>query len=447
MEREASLAQALMPAGDRSARMPGVAQPASIWKPNRIRVFITHVSARRRQVGEVAEVLEKFGLSVFVAHDAVEPTRDWQNVIEEALTTCDVLVAYVTGDFHESLWTDQEVGWAMGRGALVVPVDVGAKPYGFFGRFQAADGYPSDAWETAERIARGISLAVFGGQRAIADRLVEPMLDVVVNVFELTPNFALGRYNFDLVERVPSHLWTDDHLAQLQHAARENGQLRECGITDRGKLPVELERLVRVARADRAQQDTRPPAVGGGPGSAPEAAPRAEAFADAPVLNWQSPVVSSLDDGRIALDVLCSNEGPIGSVARVRYRAAYFHNVGSPYASGIEMGFEEFDVDTSIYSVHATINNRFLLKIRSHPLAARQLGPLEFTWLVVYTDARLRQYLTQGSLIAVMPEGRGGRLELAGRPSLDNTDAPARNRRYLQVALEQPASPVVVSST
>ena len=46
-------------------------------------------------------------------------------------------MALLTKEFHESDWTDQEVGYALGRGVPVVPVKRGRDPYGFIGKFQA----------------------------------------------------------------------------------------------------------------------------------------------------------------------------------------------------------------------------------------------------------------------------------------------------------------------
>ena len=50
------------------------------------------------------------------------------------------LAALLTPDFHESRWTDQEIGWALGRGVLVVPVRLGMDPYGLAGKFQGVSG-------------------------------------------------------------------------------------------------------------------------------------------------------------------------------------------------------------------------------------------------------------------------------------------------------------------
>jgi len=57
----------------------------------------------------------------------------------------DSFVALLTGGFHDSLWTDQEVGFAFGRGVPIISVKLEIAPYGFIGKFQAL----SCNWETA----------------------------------------------------------------------------------------------------------------------------------------------------------------------------------------------------------------------------------------------------------------------------------------------------------
>ncbi len=54
--------------------------------------------------------------------------------------------------FKESNWTDQEVGFAMGRGLPVFSIRFDQDPYGFIGRFQAFNGNG----KTVENLAREI---------------------------------------------------------------------------------------------------------------------------------------------------------------------------------------------------------------------------------------------------------------------------------------------------
>lgn len=54
-------------------------------------------------------------IAVFVAHAAINPTEEWQQVIEYALRSCDACAALLAPGFKESDWTDQEVGFCMAR--------------------------------------------------------------------------------------------------------------------------------------------------------------------------------------------------------------------------------------------------------------------------------------------------------------------------------------------
>src|SRR3989338_10334905 len=58
----------------------------------------------------------------------------------------EAFVALMTEDFHESDWTDQEVGCAFGRGVPIIAIKLGRDPYGFIGKFQAL----SCNWDAAD---------------------------------------------------------------------------------------------------------------------------------------------------------------------------------------------------------------------------------------------------------------------------------------------------------
>ena len=88
---------------------------ARIWGDNKVRIFLSHISKHKRDVASLKDCLQVYGISAFVAHEDVEPTREWQREIEIALNTMHVLVAVLTPGFSESLWADQEVGYARTR--------------------------------------------------------------------------------------------------------------------------------------------------------------------------------------------------------------------------------------------------------------------------------------------------------------------------------------------
>lgn len=108
-----------------------------IWGSTGYRVFLSHKTEVKRETGELKSKLQPFGISSFVAHEDIHPTKAWQDEIESALASMDAFVALLTDAFHESLWTDQEVGFAVGRGVPIIAVKLGRDPYGFIGKFQA----------------------------------------------------------------------------------------------------------------------------------------------------------------------------------------------------------------------------------------------------------------------------------------------------------------------
>lgn len=109
----------------------------NIWQSGFLRCFFSHKAEYKTEAAELKNTLHVFGISCFVAHDDIEPTQTWQNEIEKALFSMDVLIALMTKDFSDSPWTDQEIGVALGRNALIIPIRIGADPYGFIGKYQA----------------------------------------------------------------------------------------------------------------------------------------------------------------------------------------------------------------------------------------------------------------------------------------------------------------------
>jgi len=118
-----------------------------IWGNDVYRVFLSHKNEIKKEASQLKSKLSLFGISCFVAHKDIHPTREWQDEIEKALYTMDAFVALMTDGFHDSEWTDQEVGFAVGRGVPLLSVKLGKDPYGFIGKFQAL----SCSWPDAHK--------------------------------------------------------------------------------------------------------------------------------------------------------------------------------------------------------------------------------------------------------------------------------------------------------
>ncbi len=116
-----------------------------IWGDEGFRVFLSHKTEVKKQTVELKERLRAFGIFAFVAHEDIYPTREWLDEIQNALISMDAFVALLTPDFHDSDWTDHEVGFAFARGTPIIAVRLGRDPYGFLAKFQGLSGVWSSA--------------------------------------------------------------------------------------------------------------------------------------------------------------------------------------------------------------------------------------------------------------------------------------------------------------
>lgn len=89
---------------------------AHIWEPNKLKFFISHRDIHKVAAKKLGEDLTKYGISTFVAHDSIQAMSTWKHEIMRALQTMDACLCFITSDFYDSEWTNQEVGFALARG-------------------------------------------------------------------------------------------------------------------------------------------------------------------------------------------------------------------------------------------------------------------------------------------------------------------------------------------
>ncbi len=122
------------------------------WQADCFRLFISHLAREKEEAKELKEWLELMDVSAFVAHEDIAPTNSWEHDLLAGLETCHAVVALLRPGFNVSEWTNQELGYAMGRGLLVISVRLGEDPRGFSGKFQALHWDGQRVRELAEKI-------------------------------------------------------------------------------------------------------------------------------------------------------------------------------------------------------------------------------------------------------------------------------------------------------
>jgi hypothetical protein len=126
--------------------------PANWLNPQRFRLFISHIAIHKDKATRLKSCLVRYGIDGFVAHEDIEPTLEWQSEIEKALRTMDAFLAIHTVGFAKSIWTQQEVGYAVGRGVKIISLQMGEDPTGFISKHQALRRGDRKAEEVAAEI-------------------------------------------------------------------------------------------------------------------------------------------------------------------------------------------------------------------------------------------------------------------------------------------------------
>lgn len=197
----------------------------SFWRKHMFRLFITHLASHKKLAGQLQISLLHYGISGFVAHKDITPTLEWQNQIETALATCDSLVALMHEGFHKSNWTDQEIGFVMGRGVPVFSVRFGESPYGFIGRFQAFNGVDTEPAELAQNLFKAY----------LKNKATQRKMSIVLmQLFEESDTFAEAKTRIGFLEQLD--VWDSTFSSRILSAARSNSQINgSFGVPDRVK--------------------------------------------------------------------------------------------------------------------------------------------------------------------------------------------------------------------
>jgi hypothetical protein len=185
-----------------------------LWPEGRFRLFLSHVSAHKVEVSKLKAQLGLRGVAAFVAHEDIEPSLEWRDEIELGLRSMHALAALITPEFHASPWTDQEIGWALGRGLLVVPVRLGSDPYGFAGKIQGISGTLENPVKLASSLVASLLLnAQTHGE----------MRRSIVSAFSEATSYEMAQTLRKMIVKIDD--FTDEEKAAMQKACTENSNV------------------------------------------------------------------------------------------------------------------------------------------------------------------------------------------------------------------------------
>ncbi len=132
------------------------------WADGRtFRLFISHLARDKDKATRLRDCLAPYYILAFVAHQDIYPTSPWQVEIERALSTMDAFIAIHTKGFSQSMWAQQEVGFAVARRVKIISLKMGEDPTGFISKHQALPRLN----RTAEDIAKEVNTLLLSDEQ------------------------------------------------------------------------------------------------------------------------------------------------------------------------------------------------------------------------------------------------------------------------------------------
>jgi len=200
------------------------------WEEGKLRLFISHSSIKKSDANKLKQELSVLGIDSFVAHEDIEPNKEWLVELKIALSTCHALAAFLCNDFKQSNYCDQEVGYALQRGVLVIPLQFEIVSYGFMAPFQGVrvkDKNPDQIASEIRKIIADHPLTKLNMK--MAD---QKMLEQLVDKFLSSSNFRISTNLLSKLEEysaIPKELVTKINLEW-----NKNDQIYKCaGIPKR----------------------------------------------------------------------------------------------------------------------------------------------------------------------------------------------------------------------
>jgi len=205
------------------------AESLEFWQPGQFRIFLSHVSKQKESAVLLSKSLSAYHISTFIAHKDIKPTKEWMEEIRLALFSCDCIITMMTNDFHDSDWTDQEIGIGMGLNKLIIPINLGSKIYGFLSKYQ---------WlKPKNKSIDNLSQDIFNLLKS-HNLSKKKLSEAIINKFQSSYSFMNARENAELLDKLD--YLDSDLIRKIQDALTTNDQINQSfGVPNKIRRIIE----------------------------------------------------------------------------------------------------------------------------------------------------------------------------------------------------------------
>ncbi len=196
----------------------------NLWEDG-VRAFLSYKAEYRSHATEIKKYLGSYGITTFLAGDDIPPLSEWQNEIMMALKSMDFMIALLTPGFEQSVWVNQEIGYALGRNVPVIPASLGSKPYGFIGKYQTID-IITEFYANSKIYYEGAVRHIFEAMLRIDDENINELAtDAFVKAVSASPDFSTTGKLLSFLPLIKN--LTEEQTALLIDSYRSNDQVHK----------------------------------------------------------------------------------------------------------------------------------------------------------------------------------------------------------------------------
>lgn len=186
--------------------------------------FMSYQTEDRLVAANVAELLERFGIRSFMAHEHIEVSVQWRDEILRQIGLADLFVPILSQRYWASIWCKQESGIAAFRRMTIVPLSLdGSIPQGAINHVQSSlleNGQATPHQIFPALAARDIAFAIDAGTRLVAG----------------SRSFRSAEYNFQLLLPYLDRA-TNAQIVELLNVSHRNDQVEHASLCARQYLP------------------------------------------------------------------------------------------------------------------------------------------------------------------------------------------------------------------
>ena len=192
-------------------------------------LFFSHSHKNVKLVSSVKKNLEQTEwIECFVAHKDIEPAKDWEEEIKKYLECCHCVVPFLSKDFKQSKYCDQEVGFAVKRNIPIFPIRLdNTDPYGFIKHIQAVTA-PK---KSVDLLANQIEIFIFDKERSNLFRTAQPKIEKIIgalkNNFLNSTNVKMAESVLEQLEKFKKGQIPESYIDEIYAHWKQNKKINE----------------------------------------------------------------------------------------------------------------------------------------------------------------------------------------------------------------------------